>query len=474
MTMAMTMEVSTPQDVLAFAYLYGYPLYAYAQYVKTIPGAETNVAYPFRNLATPDDRAVVRPNVDTLYTPLFYDVSQADLEFVVPEINDRYWLWPWYDLYGNNYANVGSLQGFKAGKYLLRYTQHNFGVQTEGVEDGYLAYVNSPTPYGMLLNRILVNSRTTEDLAKVHSIQDSMSFTPVPRTTGPHENTPPLDIPSMLATINASTPETLAISILTLLANLHPHNPSIVPTDRETITRTLTLAGLSLPSKSFTQPPNTSLAAAITTANTLASTSRHSPHLSEKLGNNWTQPAAAVSGNFASRYAARMFSAQRGYLILTRDQAAYPAYTIPRQASGADRFRISRDEAYLVTFHSGPPRVKESGFWSLTIYGEDQFLVPNAAGVCNLGDRSGLRDLSGRVVGRQGGVKEDYGEPQVFKILIQAADVAPPEEWVRNWLPAPAGGGVFMFSFRFYGACEAMFDGSWVYPVVEEVNALRE
>lgn len=43
---------------------------------------------------------------------------------------------------------LGSLQGFKAGKYLLRYTDNNFGVQTEDVEDAYLAYVNSPTPYG--------------------------------------------------------------------------------------------------------------------------------------------------------------------------------------------------------------------------------------------------------------------------------------------------------------------------------------
>lgn len=101
-------SISTSQDALAFAYLYGFPLYAYALYVKAFSNPQVNVAYPFRNLATPEDHVVVRPNVDTLYTPLFYDLSQGDLEFVIPEFDDRYWLWPWYDLYGNNFGNIGA------------------------------------------------------------------------------------------------------------------------------------------------------------------------------------------------------------------------------------------------------------------------------------------------------------------------------------------------------------------------------
>lgn len=103
-----TASISTPQDALAFAYLYSFPLYAYALYVKAFSNPQVNIAYPFRSLATPEDYAVVRPNVDTLYTPLFYDLSQGDLEFVIPEFDDRYWLWPWYDLYGNNFGNVGA------------------------------------------------------------------------------------------------------------------------------------------------------------------------------------------------------------------------------------------------------------------------------------------------------------------------------------------------------------------------------
>lgn len=71
-----------------------------------MPNPKVDVPYPYRKLSTPEDHAVVRPNVDTLYTPLFYDVSQADLEFEIPAFDDRYWLWPWYDMYGNNFGNV--------------------------------------------------------------------------------------------------------------------------------------------------------------------------------------------------------------------------------------------------------------------------------------------------------------------------------------------------------------------------------
>lgn len=320
---------------------------------------------------------------------------------------------------------------------------------------------------GMLLNRILVKSRTPGDLSKVHACQDLMGFTLKPRKHNNTISTPPFNL-NLLTNPPppaASAPaEERALYILNITALLTPHNPSYVLKDRSWISSALSAAGIH--NGTFTQPPNTSLAQAVETANTLASTSRSAPGLSEPLGNNWTQPAASISGDFKSNYAARMFSAQRGYLILSRDQAAYPGYTVPGSVSGSDRFNISKNESYILTFSSGPPRLKKSGFWSLTIYGEDQYLIPNELGRYNLGDRSGLVDGDGKPV--QGG-----GETE-FKVLIQAADVAPPAEWVGNWLPGPSGGGTFMTSMRFYGAEDAMFDGGWEYPAVRKVAALRE
>jgi hypothetical protein len=313
----------------------------------------------------------------------------------------------------------------------------------------------------MLLNRILLKHRTLEDLAIVHSQQDQMLFTPKARESGPHKGIPPLDLRIFS---NLADSSDIGQAVLNLTALLSRYNPPEVLSDRAWIAAALEKAGIS-PEGTFTQPEETDLSLAVTTANTLAITSRNAPGLSESLGNNWTQPAAIISGDFQSFYAARIFSAQRGYLILTRDQAAYPGYTLPGALSGSDRFTITKDEAYIVRFPSGQPQLKRTGFWSLTIYGEDQYLIPNELGRHNIGDRSGLIYEDGTPINNSVG-KE-------FRILIQAADVRPQEKLASNWLPAPSGGGTFMMSFRFYGAEESMLNGTWEYPLVTKAAALR-
>ena len=61
-----TIRTGTSQETLTFAYLYGWHIYAYALYVRAMPNSEVNMPYPYRKLSTPEDHAVVRPNVDTL------------------------------------------------------------------------------------------------------------------------------------------------------------------------------------------------------------------------------------------------------------------------------------------------------------------------------------------------------------------------------------------------------------------------
>jgi hypothetical protein len=58
----------------------------------------TNDFYHQRDLVKADFTKVVRPNNDTLYSFIFYDLSQSDLCFHVPEIDDRYWAFSYYDM----------------------------------------------------------------------------------------------------------------------------------------------------------------------------------------------------------------------------------------------------------------------------------------------------------------------------------------------------------------------------------------
>jgi hypothetical protein len=57
------------QNTLTFAYQYGFPLTAYGQFVRKTGGSE-NILHHNQALADSDFRAVVRPNVDTLYSSM--------------------------------------------------------------------------------------------------------------------------------------------------------------------------------------------------------------------------------------------------------------------------------------------------------------------------------------------------------------------------------------------------------------------
>ena len=84
------------QNDLAFAYEYGYPLYAYGDVAKPLPGiAKANEIVHSRELNTPGGVGVVRPNADTIYSILMFDLSSNDIVVTVPEMpSDRYWVFP--------------------------------------------------------------------------------------------------------------------------------------------------------------------------------------------------------------------------------------------------------------------------------------------------------------------------------------------------------------------------------------------
>jgi hypothetical protein len=51
-------------------------------------------------------------------------------------------------MYGNNFANIGTVAEAKHGKFLVKYDQTNIGVFVEGAPAGYDGWVGMPTPYG--------------------------------------------------------------------------------------------------------------------------------------------------------------------------------------------------------------------------------------------------------------------------------------------------------------------------------------
>jgi hypothetical protein len=109
---------------------------------------------------------------------------------------------------------------------------------------------------------------------------------------------------------------------------------------------------------------------------------------------------------------------------------------------------LSGENRYRIRFSPGAlPPVK--AFWSLTIYNERHFLVPNPIGRYALGDRDPVR-----------------AEPDgTLDLFIQHDDPGP--ERSANWLPAPAQG--FSLVLRLYFPKAAILDGRWRPPAVVRV-----
>jgi hypothetical protein len=316
---------------------------------------------------------------------------------------------------------VGSVLGHKPGNYLLRYTSSNFGLQTEDVEAPYLGYINSPTPYGLCLVRILLKNNRT-DLKTANKLQSQIAVTPVARkTSAPMPNVPPIDL-SMFST-EAFTPSksvSLESAVLNLAASLSPYNPPEVLQDRPWVSTLLATAGLNITARTFHPATHANLTLAALQANISITALLTTAGLIQQLGNNWTQPSPLISGDFTSFYTARYYIALVGYLQLTPEQALYPSYSAPGSSSTAGNFRIGPNEAYLFTF-SGKSELKKSGFWSLTAYGADQYLIENERGVYEVGDRSNLTYSDGVLLG-----KRDEG---TFQVLVQPADKEPGGNW---------------------------------------------
>lgn len=459
-TTTMSAQNISTQDATEFALLYGYPLLAFqkACAARMQKYGLNNLIYA-RVLANATQRAVVKPNADTLYGNVVYDLSQEDVAFTISEIpDDAFCLFSFYDPFGNNWANIGTGNSAGAGKYRLRIRRTDYGVQlADGTLGSTQNYVNSPSLHGIVLVRWLVNAT---NLDAVHAHQDSCKAEGVPKENRSLRGTP-------LSSINWNLGDsTEAEHVLNLLAQFAPSNPPEDTADTERVEANLAVAGIADGTYS---PTDADLSAANASALKTASTDAKSSLTT--LNNNWTVLQDNKTGDFGTNYGIRAAIASSAYLMVKVPNAVYPSWSISSAEqtaiAGAGNLDLGPNESYLYTFSAKPP-LQKAGFWSLTAYGADEYFIDTPNGVNSLGDRSNITFPSGaRVYGN------NSDEDGMFQILVQPADVAPPANWTSNWLPGPVGGGKMSVLLRWFGAEESLLDGTYQYPVVTKQAAFR-
>lgn len=342
--------------------------------------------------------------------------------------------------WSNNFANLGPLENLTAGTYLIRpaNTSSNVGFQAATGDSAYDGFINFPTTYGLVLPRILLKNNTT-DPALVHEIQSGITVQEIPRKSC--KNLPPLTTALLgggtLEPLNLTEPESLSQEgindLLGVVAAVAPYNLPIQPEEVAKVDAYLRAAGVS--GGQYTPPQDVNYTAVNELiGEQLVATVDSSLEL---YTNSWGDTLPQYSGNFHEGYYVRSYIALTGYLQLTQDVCIYPQWF----GDGAEGLSLEANQSYIMTFPSGKPPV--DGFWSITGYNSSSYLIPNPIDVYAVGDRSNLTYPDGALVYGD----DDRNDP--FSILIQPADIIPPQNWTSNWLPAPARGGDFTVNCTF-------------------------
>jgi hypothetical protein len=433
-------EAEQLREIAVDAYLYAYPLVL----METTRRQATNVAAAegfhapmnqfahMRAFPDPSFTAVVRPNADTLYSSLWFDVSREPLMIRIPDSGGRYYLMPMLDLWTDVFASPGArTTGTKAQLIALT------SAAWEGTLPEGAVAIRAPTPVGWLIGRTQTNG--TSDYRNVRRFQDQLlavplsewgrKYVPVPNTveTNVDMQTPPP------AQVDALSGEAF-FALFAEVTKLNPPHANDYP-----ILHRMQRLGIA-PGRPFSlaaAPPavQAAVAAAPETARArMAATAHKSGIVTE----GWRTNLTAI-GTYGADYVHRAAVASFGLGANSIEDAVYPSLftdSLGQPLTSDARYWLHFDKEQL------PP---VNGFWSLTLYDERQLFAENPIDRYALGDRDRLR----------------YNPDGSLDLYIQRE--APERSRRGNWLPAPKS-GPFTLNLRLYWPKQEVLDGTWSPP----------
>jgi hypothetical protein len=375
-------------------------------------------------LSTPADRAVVAPNVDTLYSTAWLDLRSGPVVLDVPAIPDRYYVFQFLDMYTNTFANIGSrTTGQGAGRFAV------VGPGWRGPVPAGARVLRSPTPDVWMLGRTLV--RGPADVPNVVAIQRRYVLTAPPPSTPP----PPQDC------ANLKNPQDLVSGGLAFFDELGRVMAADPPPDRDrALVRRLARAGIGAgrtPSTGTDPGVLDGLAHGLTAGNALVT--RQAAAAPGPVG-GWTTNRDI--GTYGARFITRALVARNGLAANVAEESVY--YRAQQDAAGA---RLDGRASYRIHFAAGQlPPVGALGFWSITMYDQTFFLVDNPIDRYAVGDRT------------PGLVRNADGSLDVY------VGSTPPAGHESNWLPAPAT--PFTLAMRVYLPTTAVLTQEWKPPSI--------
>jgi len=431
-------------------FVFGLPLV----YIALQSDVMTNVAKPEGGRAPlnqfdhhrefPDARnnKIVGMNVDTLYSLAFLDLSTEPIVLVVPPMEgNRWWIMQTLDTWNDVPAAPGArTHGSKGGSFAL--VGPNFkGALPAGLEeirlDSSIANIGGRT-----------YTEGPSDYAAVNKIQDGYKLIPLSEWKGEGTSyTPPASV-TVKPGVDAQAPipkQVFAMSAeqyFNRLSELLVNNPAR-EADAPIMAKIAKLGitpGAVFKMNTFDAVTQKAIEDGVAAG--------HQAVLDEqskmgKIVNGWQ--IALDLGRYGAKYTYRATWTYFGVGGNLAEDAIYPLGLVDSEGKkfdGANKYtlRFAKDEI--------PP---VDAFWSLTMYDDDAYLVPNPIDRYALGDRSNMK----------------LGDDGSLTIYIQRNSPAADKE--SNWLPSPKQ-GQFKLALRLYGPKKQVAEGTWKPPAVQRVN----
>jgi len=443
-TVVIADERQTDEERLMDALVYTYPMVLVE---KTIEAESNTVDPDYENgkapinqfihtqeLADADFKAFTMPNVDTIYSVLNYDISDEPYILVIPD-TDRFFnvqiLNAWIDViavYGD------------AGKDVNKIIVCNRDCTEEFPDD--VVVVRSDTNRGVLGARTFIDGE--DDLQNVIDIQNSMLF----QTWDEYKNGIPFtpskgtfDEDSEFVPHNKvagmKLQEYFDFANERMLVN-HPYKA-----DRAMLKNLAKInvgPGLEFDASVFGEEYEKIW------QKTMAGLYNHTLAASKKFtvtDGIWQYHGYPIA-DFGTEYEYRAFIAYTGYVA---NPVSVALYITTKFDSNGDA--ISGSKTYNIHFEEGefPPYLGR-GFWSLTVYGADFFLIDNEI------DRYSVNN------------RMTFNKNPDNSVDIVLSETRPDD--ISNWLPM-SGEGVLL-TIRIYVPNMTEIDGDWKCPMIYPVE----
>jgi hypothetical protein len=418
------------------AYRYGIPLLEYLRIRREMTSvraddghgnAPVNAIANASAFATPDDRTVVAPNHDTFYSLAHLDLGKGPIVLSHPDMGRRYFDFEFVDPYTNVIGYVGTrTTGARAARFQIAWTEKP-GRRIKGVP-----VIRTKYRRVWMIGRTLATDTAADHRraqAKMRRYRLAPAAPEARRPGKPRKHPLPKSGLALLDALGRALaqnpPPARDRPILRRLREVGI-GPGLSPSDANLPADVLEALGAGVEAEVDDLPTQSRLHV-----------------LTQALATGGWLTLDPDVGRYGTDYLLRAQLAILGIGANTPEESVYPTALADSSGdllTGTSRYRLVFRREQL-------PPVR--GFWSITMYDSDGFLVPNEA------ERYSLGPTHPPLVRRDDG-----------SIVIAIQRERPAERDV-NWLPAPAGG--FRLNMRLYWPKPSVLSGRWHPPPVERL-----